>query len=874
MEPGPSLFGGGAGLSLLGMPPPIAPQTRPDLADYTRQNVFTNALGQIDGDRLQAVLLYMQASFANLLTDGGFAGQPGTPANPNYAALLAALAGKTDKDPTTGLLQLSQAPPAAPDWKAGKQIAGALVHYQGIVYRVKQAIVNGQSNPAGNLAYYLPIGPGTSGSSKAGALSATTLNVDPNIGNKYKLSPDLKAAVKALLDAGEVPVWIIQDTGAAARTTVNLAQRGVVADGQLDASNKLAGARTDNTMALFAARDEFATGAFREQQELTQVFPAGGVVAYKNNRFPLGLNNVIYDLNGATLVADYDGSDNQLGRGAYTGEGPMLDVAGYQGTKSYMLSVRFNTALKGSTQLTVQNPADLTAENGWIVNATFLPFAHETVFRGFPVGSTRFEDGSTRITDLNRETGVVKFFPPLSQDYLASGPDFLGGSIGERSGAARAQPLDHPGHPMPDYVEFTNGTIVKARNTPEAFAISAKKVRASKLHIIGNFTPTESPAGFEGEDLVIDGEIELDKLVGPTTFKNVEAEGFISNGGGIKSFEWEGGRSGTSLQVSPPTARIVNVHCHAKPFSLYDVTTDTTIVKDSDPALADYAGGHVSEMEIGNLKLSAATDSMTTAYIGLGSYREVSVAQVDNGRIKAYHDGTDKSEALPYLKNMAVGTPIFTIAGDAGGRVSLVEFVPDTETLVTGYVYTSVEGLVPAVGMQLTFRPLRNLKDNGGHVVETPAHPARVYDFDALILKGNQLPATAKQRTVTITKSDLHYNEFGAAYFGFRAKPTSVSFSNPATSAGRVKLTMLDKGRTEAGARPLCCFSLGSTTTRSCSATTSAGGMVAIDAGEPDQNQYLPTSFGQFAYTCNVFLGNVAVSAAPEFSLTFTFDTY
>lgn len=51
-------------------------------------------------------------------------------------------------------------------------------------------------------------------------LSAVTLNVDAQVGNKYQLSPDLVTLLTALIAAGKKPVWIIPDAGSAARTTI------------------------------------------------------------------------------------------------------------------------------------------------------------------------------------------------------------------------------------------------------------------------------------------------------------------------------------------------------------------------------------------------------------------------------------------------------------------------------------------------------------------------------------------------------------------------------------------------------------------------------------------------------------------------------
>ena len=50
--------------------------------------------------------------------------------------------------------------------------------------------------------------------------------------------------------------------------------------------------------------------------------------------------------------------------------------------------------------------------------------------------------------------------------------------------------------------------------------------------------------------------------------------------------------------------------------------------------------------------------------------------------------------------------------------------------------------------------------------------------------------------------------------------------------------------------------------------------MSAIKGGEADLNQFYPGGFNRWAYTCNVFIGNINPAQVPEFSLTFTFNTY
>jgi hypothetical protein len=714
------------------------------------------------------------------------------------------------------------------------------------------------------------------GNGKAATLSAVTLNVDAAVGNMYQLSPDLVAVVTALIAAGKKPVWILPDAGSAARTTILLAGRGVKNDGQLGSNNKLTSPGTDNTAALFAVRRELATLPFREQQPVTLVMPAGGVVTYADSRWADGYNDLVVELNGTTILTSYKGSDNKLGRSLFNGTLLQKEVAVYSGGMKYIDPVLIQDARAGSTTIRSVQAGAFSDATVWFPGAYVLPWAKEVVFRGEPVGARNFEDGTARVVSVSAEGSTLTLDKALAFDYLTSYPDYTA-TVGSPSGVGRITSLDNPAHRIPDRITVQNGTIIAAENCPEAFAMVARElVRLHKVKVIGNLTPTETPGAVEIDEADVDGEVEVDKLVarkGKVRITKSRLRKPVTNGGGSGGVEITDSQSDTTVQLCAPTVKVLRSKLGAKVFELYDVTTNTTITKDSDSALADYAGAQPVDYWIGQLELSASNN--TSAYLNIATYQRHEVKEVDEqGRLVTRWDGSDNQDLFPFWKMAAPGTALFTESGSQGGRLLETIFEKPAGNAPGGIFRTSHTGPRFVVGQVVIWTPTLNVRDDGQHTIATPAHKARLYSEECLIWKGNQLPAGATTRTVTITKSDLAYNQFGAAYFRFRAKPTSVSFSTPAASPGRVKVTMLDKGETAAGTRNLCCFALSSTTTRTCSATASTGGMQGIDNGEPDQNQYLPASFGQFGYTCNVFVGNVELANAPEFSLTFTFDTY
>ncbi|HET9504171.1 MAG TPA: hypothetical protein VFO93_11565 [Hymenobacter sp.] len=657
---------------------------------------------------------------------------------------------------------------------------------------------------------------------------------------------------------------------------VQLAGRGVKNDARLDAAYKLQGPRTDNGPQLLAVRDELATLPFRQQPKVRLLMPKGGVVAYKNNRWAADLNDLTVDLNGSTLVCDYDGPDNMLGRSIFNGVMLQRNVAGYAGAKEYIAPVLLADAYAGDTELTALEAGAFDDENVWFAGAFVLPWAKETVFRGEPVGARHFEDGSTRILSVDRPNQRLKLSQPLQFDYLRSYPDYTG-TRGAPSGVGRVHSLDHPLHRIPARLVFQNGTLVAARSTHEAFAMVAKDlVRLHKVRLIGNLTPTECPGAFEAEDVEIVGEVELDKLVSrhkPLSFIQVHAHGLVSNGGGSGGFSWQGGQSDTSIQVCAPTVDIRGVACHAQAYALYDVSTDTTIEKEADACIQDYSGAQpVEEFRLGGNSFGAT--NRASAYIDIAAYREYYLSEVDDdGCIVQRWDGSDNQQQFGLWKCAAPGTPLFTVDGAKGGRILETRFTKYGNNAPGGIFRTSYTGPRLAAGETVTWTHIKTVRDDEGHRVLTPGHPATLYSEDALIWKGNQLPATATSRTVTITKRDLLFNEHGAAYFKFRAFPTSVTFRSPAAAAGgKVKVSMLTKNK-DSGI-DLACFALNSTTPRTCSASASSGGMTGIDAGEPELNQFRPAGFGRFYYYANVYVGNISLAAAPDFSLIFTFDTY
>jgi hypothetical protein len=657
---------------------------------------------------------------------------------------------------------------------------------------------------------------------------------------------------------------------------VQLAGRGVQNDARLDAGYKLHGPRTDNGPALLAVRDELATLPFRQQPKVRLLLPKGGVVAYQNNRWADKLNDLTVDLNGSTLVCDYDGPDNMLGRSAFNGVILQRNVDEYAGRKDYLAPVLLADAHAGDTELVALEESAFDDESVWFAGAYVLPWGKETVFRGEPVGARHFEDGATCIVAVDRPGHRLKLSQPLRFDYLRSYPDYTG-TAGAPSGVGRVHSLDHPLHRIPARITFQNGTLVAARNTPEAFAMVAKDlVRLYRVKLIGNLTPTECPGAFEAEEVEIVGEVELDKLVSrrnPLSFSKVHAHGLVSNGGGSGGFSWQGGQSDTSIQVCAPTVDIRGVTCYAKAYALYDVTTDTTREKAADACIQDYAGAQpVEEFRLGGNSFGAT--NQTNAYISIAAYQEYYLSEVDDdGCIVQRWDGSDNQQQFGLWKCAAPGTPLFTIDGAKGGRILETRFTKHDNDAPGGIFRTSYTGPRLAAGETVTWTHIKTVRDDEDHRVLTPGHPATLYSEETLIWKGNQLPATATSRTVTITKSDLLFNEYQAAYFKFRAFPTSVTFQSPVAAAGgKVKVSMLTKNK-DAGL-DLACFALSSAATRTCSASASSGGMTRIDAGEPEPNQFRPAGFGQFYYHANVYVGNIDLAAAPEFSLTFTFDTY
>jgi hypothetical protein len=649
-------------------------------------------------------------------------------------------------------------------------------------------------------------------------------------------------------------------------TIVNTLEAGVVADSALDAEGELIAGK-DNSAVLLGIRDSIVGArAFLAQPKVIVNF-SGGVVSYKNNKLFVGINHLTVNLNNTTLIPDYDGLDNMLGRSTFTGELFQKNVNGYVGSKSYIEPLLINSVEAGSVILTVTDPSKL-AKSAWFEGARILVYGRETVFRGYPPGATAFEDGTTKILSINYTTGQIVLSKPLAYSYLQSYPDYTG-TTGALCGIGRVLSLDNPDHPYPEFVRFSGGSLLTARNTPEAFALPALHVELEDITAVGNVTPTEAVGSWTSTNCDFDGEMELDKLNGPVKLVQTRVHRLISNGGGTKSFVMIGGRCDTSIQISPPSAFLDGVECNAQEFELYDVSTNTTIHKTADPAVSGYAGMHVvREFRIRNLKLSA--ENQATSYLGLVGYLEYKVVSLSENRIKVLWDGSDRQDQLLFWKCAAIGTSLFTIDGAKGGKITSIDYAIEG---ANKYFYVGYSGPTLAINDVVTFTNTFTVRDDGGHTITTPSHPAKIYSDETLIWKNNQLPASATTRSVTITKSDMLFNGNQAAYFKFRAFPRSVSFTNPSTSAGKVKVTMLTKAESPGTERDLCCFALNSTSPRACSGTSTTG-MTSITSGEPGLNQYLPSNFNKFGFTCNVFVGDVSLVNAPEFSLTFTFDVY
>jgi hypothetical protein len=650
--------------------------------------------------------------------------------------------------------------------------------------------------------------------------------------------------------------------------TLDLATLGVKNDARLAPDDQLLSG-TDNAARLLAQRAAITSRyTFRKQPRLYVRLPAGGVTAYSKNYWANNWRWVIFDLNGGTLKPIRTQNDNYLQRALNNGELLQVDRDSYHGTKTYLKALKINTAAKGSRELVVKDAHQLTP-TVYYKGARITVYSKEVVLgeSAYPPG-TKHNERPLTIVAIDYRTGRLTLDRPLEYEHRADYPENPQTS-GGGSGQARILPLDDPRRPYADYAEFRNGTMLSASaDAPGAVAWVANEVVYRNITTRQGGTATEALTSttFIGGDL--GGEFEDDKLNGWVRRQGTRVRGLVSNGGGCRGSAWVGGRSDKSIQLAAPLVDLDGVACWASRYA----TDNGKVPHNADPAVASYAGFHHTERyRLRNLRLGATNN--TTAYLSPAEFRTVRVTSVDKGRAGFSWDGSRDSPALLVWRGAGIGTRFYTQNGAKIGRTTQdVAFVGKTPACISGTFYVALAGCTPQVGDVYEFSNVLNVLDEGGHTILTPQHQARLYSDETVIWKGNRAPAGAKTRTVTVTKSDLHYNEHGAAYFKLRGIPTSVTFKSPAAaSGGKVKISLLTKDNT---GYDLCCFALNSAQPRTCSATGSTGGLSAIKGGEPDLNQFYPGGFNRWAYTCNVFIGNISPAQAPEFSLTFTFNTY
>ncbi len=695
---------------------------------------------------------------------------------------------------------------------------------------------------------------------------------------------------------------------------INMEEEGIKADATLDNIQKYASG-TDNALKLLALRDRLTGAAapltFRQQPHYVFAMPhkpTGGITAYSNNRW-FKFRSATLDLNGGALLPIFTGTnnDNMLQRSLYNGEMLQYNVDSYEGTKEYMLAPKIKTVAAGSRVIYAQTPSELNPDKGFKVGAWIEPFGKEIVFRGYPPGAVNFEREGAYITAIDTTTGRIELDRCLKYDYRADWPD-APLSSGSLSGVGRIIPLDNPEHVTKDskaypanyysdYAEFRNGTMMAASAdpakpwiAPEAFAFIAKRVVLRRITTNRGTTPTECIESWDAYDCDFQGEMELDKLVGDVTIRNSSVGGYLSNGGGCKSFSMYDGRSDRSLQVASPKVLLDGVTCNARPFDLIVVTKKpsgeivySTQTKEADPAVAPYPGAQViEEYRVRNLTFSASSDSESTAYLDPAMYltRKLLSGEVEaDGRIRIAWDGSDNFNQLLFWKSARVGTPIFTEDGTKGGRITsiLYEAVPNPSSVV-GYFYVTIAGATPAANETWMFSNLLNFIDEEGHCILTPNTAASaikrtLYGYNSLRWKGNKGGTVNAPGVLTVTKDDLLLDGNGAFYFLFCGfvEQIELQIERPATS-GSMKVALLDRDRSVSTVKQLITFSLASTALRRADAASSVGLTQYTGTGDPGIDQYVRSSFGLFANNIQLYFNpSIApVEGLPDFKLIIT----
>jgi hypothetical protein len=477
----------------------------------------------------------------------------------------------------------------------------------------------------------------------------------------------------------------------------------------------------------------------------------------------------------------------------------------------------------------------------------------------YPPGTKHNE--RIQLKKVNYQTGEVDLATATDFEHRDDNPENPNTS-GGGSGQARMLPLDDPRRPYCDYAEFRNGTMRAAKPTSvEAIGFVANEVVYRNITSISGGPPTESVTSTTWYDCDLYAENEWDKLFRKAASYRTRHRGYVSNGNGCEYAGLHDGRSDKSIQLAAKTLEIRGMECWASAFD----TDLGTKPHPNDSAIGSYF--HVTERcTLANLRLGA--DNGASAYLDPAIYVEHVVAVVDaNGRLGQVWDGGGELEKYTFWRMAVSGTPLYTVNGNKGGRVTAVEFEPADDTFARGTFWVTYDGPRLAVNDRVTFSNVLNLIDLEGHRIITPQHPAKLWGYDNLRWKGNQGGTLNAPGPLTLTKADLMIEPNGAAYLRYCGFVRGVKFRClKAATGGKMKLSLLAYQRQDG--KDLCAFALNSTEERSFG-TVGLKSMNAIDGGEPDLNQYVPSLLDTyFGNVLNPYFGNIALADIPDFELT------
>jgi hypothetical protein len=482
------------------------------------------------------------------------------------------------------------------------------------------------------------------------------------------------------LPAGKL-YWLVKATSPTPPTTpIPAGQRqavaltGLVADGVLNGNQEFASG-TDNAGVLKNTHKTLTDGVgFHQQPAYELQTPAGtGIIGASDTKYLLGLRDFVFDLGGNTFIPIYAGSDNFFQATVYRPEALQDNGPTYVGTKTYLTAPLIDTVQPGATEVVVKAASRyLLDPKTYFVGARIAPYSKEKVLgtNAYPPGTIHNETPRV-ITAIDYQAGRIAFTPALEYEHRDDWPENAQ-TAGGGSGRGRLLPLDDPRNPYKDYAEFRNGKMFASSvKAPGAMAYVANTVVYRHIKMNRGGTPTESLTGTLYEDCDVEDEIEGDKLNGWVRFLRTIVRGFLSNFGGSRSMEYEGGYIGASAQVACSVVSFKGTECWAREF----YTDGGTRRHAADPAVASYVGFHQTDtFTIEDLTLGATNE--TDAYLDPALYEEYTVLDVDNRRIKTEWDGTDNRAQLLFWRGATIGTPIYTVDGTQGGRVTALEFLP------------------------------------------------------------------------------------------------------------------------------------------------------------------------------------------------------